>query len=127
MENKSKGYKFGIETTIVVNPNIMIAFFKSSTHTIGLGTDPFQLFGTFFNMRIKGMSGVKQYSTVLSLSRDHIQYKRGLFKKFLGYSKLYNNKTIEASTTDIVNPNTVANSLPLLIKKQGSSGFSGKV
>jgi hypothetical protein len=61
------------------------------------------------------------------LTRDYIQYKKGILKLFLEHSRLYSDSSIENSITDIVNPSTVAGALPFLIKKASENGFSGSI
>lgn len=128
MDNMNHKYTFQIASNEPIKPYIAIIYFKSSNHKFSLSPDPFQYFGKFFNLRIDGKIGCRQYSCVMSLSPDHVQFRQGLYKKFLDYTGLYSEVKFNESTTTLENPNTTINALPLVIKKYSKSkGFSKKI
>lgn len=128
MDNGFIKFTYKIASSEPIKPYIAIIYFKSEDHKFSTEPDPFLSFGRYFNLRIMNKSGCRQYSCVMSLSPDHIQFRQGLFKKFLNLSQLYSEERYDLSTTTLEFPNTSIDALPLVIKKYSNSkGFSRKI
>lgn len=100
----------------------MIAYLTSSKFSLDFRSDCFLTFGTFFNLRIREVSGVRQYSCILSMCPAFQAKKREIFKNFLEASSLYQDSTLNHKFD-----HSLKDAIALVIKHTKGSGFGSKL
>lgn len=124
MANNVHSYDWKIDSVDMISNNLCKFNFTSQKYCVRLRVDPFTLFGKYFNMRIEGKEGLRPYTCVLSLTKEHIHKRREVFIKFIANTKLFSSPSLMSKGAEsTVGPERRdTEELPLVVKK--AKGFS---